>query len=401
MLYDALAGREGLGKTTFLDRNRTLAALPTVRAEGLRGGVQYWDGQFDDARLALALARTASRLGACVANYMPATSLVREGVRITGVRVQDAESGQRFELKTRCVVNATGVWVDEVRRLDNPGAPRMVTASQGVHLVVHRDFLPGDHALLVPRTADGRVLFVIPWLGKTLLGTTDTPGRERAVEPRPLEKEVAFILEEASRCLARAPTRGDVLSVWVGLRPLVQPVHSSERKTKNLSREHTVEVSKFGLVTVTGGKWTTYRAMAEDVLEECFHAGLLARREGGVTESLPLVGAVATGVPISAAPGPHLYGSEAEELAALPGADRELAPGFTEAMVRFAVRAEYARSVEDVLGRRSRLLFLDAKLAASLARAVAAILVEESEGFDAAASAHDFEQLAAQYQLAP
>lgn len=398
-LYDALAGKSALGDTVFLNRARTLDAVPALRAEGLRGGVKYWDGQFDDARLAIALARTAERLGACVANYMPAISLVRDQHRIAGVRVQDVESGRRFELKTRCVVNAAGVWVDEVRRLDESAAGRLVRASQGVHLVVDRSLFPGDHALTMPRTADGRILFAIPWLGKTLLGTTDTADRELSLEPRPLAAEIDFILDEAGRWLARAPSRSDVRSAWVGLRPLVMSGDAGDRTTKSLSREHVVTVSRHGLVTVTGGKWTTYRAMAEDVLEECFRAGLLARRAGGVTADLPLVGASATGVPISAPPGLHLYGSEAEEVAALPGTNRELAPGFTEAMVRFAARHEHARTVEDVLARRSRLLFLDANLAASLARAVAAILVEEIEGFDAAASAYAFEQLAASYQL--
>jgi len=326
-------------------------------------------------------------------------AVIHEAGRTTGISVEDVETGRRIDLRAHCVVNATGAWVDEVRRLDDPAVPPMVMTSQGVHLVVDRSFLPGDHALLMPRTADGRVLFAIPWLGKTLLGTTDTPGRELSAEPMALDAEVDFILREAARYLATPPGRGDIRSLWVGLRPLVMPDASRDRKTKSISREHTVSVSRSGLVTVTGGKWTTYRAMAEDVLEECFRSGQLARREAGVTRTLLLAGSAATGIPISAPPGLHLYGSDAATVTALPGADRELAPGFTEAMVRFAARHEYARSVEDVLARRSRLLFLDAALAGSLAGAVAAILVEElGEGFDAATSAHEFEELAKKYR---
>ena len=401
VLYDLLAGRAGLGKTQFLSRDKTLRLSPTARQTGLRGGVKYWDGQFDDARLAIALARTANERGACVVNYCKAVELLRGAGQVSGVVVEDAETSRRFELRSRCVINATGVWVDHIREMDSPGGAQMVAPSQGVHLVVDREFLPTDHALLLPDTADGRVLFAIPWLGKTLLGTTDTPRQDLVYEPRAFEQEIEFILRESARYLSKAPTRKDVRSIWVGLRPLVRPVESHGGKTKAISREHTVVISKSGLVTVTGGKWTTYRAMAEDVLEECFARKFLPRRDPGATTHLRLAGAPESSVvPVSAPPGLHLYGSDASTVGALPGAARELAPGFTEAMVRFAVRYEFARSVEDVLARRSRLLFLDAALAASLAQDVAAILAEElGESFDAAGSVREFEGLAKQYQL--
>jgi glycerol-3-phosphate dehydrogenase len=280
-------------------------------------------------------------------------------------------------------------------------APRgdLVAPSQGVHLVVERDFLPGGHAILVPKTRDGRVLFAVPWLGKTILGTTDSPRSDLAQEPEPFREEIDFILGEAGRYLARAPARGDVRSVWVGLRPLVRAPNEDPGDTKALSREHAVLVERSGLVTVTGGKWTTYRAMAEDVLAHCAKSGLLPARAAGVTASLPLVGAQATGAhPLTDAPGLHLYGSEATLVQSLPGAEAELAPGLSEAMVRFAVRHEYARSVEDALARRSRLLFLDARLAAAVAPRVAEVLAEElGEAFDAARSLRDFTRLAAQY----
>ncbi|HEX6704359.1 MAG TPA: glycerol-3-phosphate dehydrogenase/oxidase [Albitalea sp.] len=410
-MYDALAGRQGLGDTQFLSAAQTLALLPTLRRDGLTGGVKYWDGQFDDARLAVALARTALSQGACVLNHCPATALLRENGKVGGLVCEDRESGERFELRARCVVNATGVWVDAVRDMDlEPGAPRrapMVAPSQGVHLVVDREFLPTDHALLIPKTQDGRVLFAVPWMGKTVLGTTDTPADELAAEPAPFHGEVEFILGEAARCLARAPTRADVRSVWVGLRPLVRPSDEEGASTKSISREHTVIVGRSGLVTVTGGKWTTYRAMAEDVLERCVEAGLLDARPGSATAYLPLVGAPKRSAEsLTQSPGEHLYGTEADILSALPGADRWLwregGGGLSEAMVRFAARFEMAREVEDVLARRSRLLFLDAKRASSLTDEVAAVLREElGARFDATASASSFKSLAAHYRRLP
>jgi glycerol-3-phosphate dehydrogenase len=251
----------------------------------------------------------------------------------------------------------------------------------------------------VPKTRDGRVLFAVPWLGKTILGTTDTPRADLPLEPEPFKEEIEFILGESARILARAPTRADVRSVWVGMRPLVRPPNEDPGDTKALSREHAVLVERSGLVTVTGGKWTTYRAMAEDVLAHCMAGGLLPSRPAGATVALPLAGAPQTSThALSEAPGLHLYGTEAPLVQSLPGAERELAPGFSEAMVRFAARYEYARSVEDVLARRSRLLFLDARLAAEVAPRVAALLEEElGEGFDAARSLREFTQLAARY----
>ncbi len=401
--YDLLAGPAGLGRTEFLGADRTLALLPNVRVHGLKGGVLYWDGQFDDARLALALARTAAAQGALLLNYCPVTGLLHEGGRVAGVRLRDGETDREHSLRARCVVNATGVWVDELRRLDAAAAGRsvepMVAPSQGVHVVVDRSFWPSEHALLVPKTADGRVLFAVPWLGKTILGTTDTPRGDLPREPRPFAEELDFILRESARYLARAPQRADVRSTWVGLRPLVKPPQEDGASTKALSREHTVLVGGSGLVTVTGGKWTTYRAMAEDVLQQCQQAGLLPALAPSRTDKLPLVGTPGAAggrrPAISAPQGPHTYGADWPAVAALPGADRVLGVGVSEAMVRFAARHEYARTVEDVLARRVRLLFLDAAQAEALAPAVAALLDEET-GVDPQLSA--FLALAREYQ---
>lgn len=388
-LYDALAGRAGLGKTDFLGRAATLSMLPGVQPQGLRGGVRYWDGQFDDARLALALARTAAVHGALLVNYCPVTGLIHDGSRVAGVQCRDSFTGRAWRVRARCVVNATGVWVDDLRQMDAaPGGANaspvepLVSPSQGLHLVVDRDFLGSDDALMVPKTRDGRVLFAVPWLGKLILGTTDTPRQHPEREPLPLESEIDFILDEAARYLRRAPTRRDIRSAWVGLRPLVTPPSDAAQHTKAISREHTILTSASGLVTVTGGKWTTYRAMAQDVLAECARQGLVKTASECPTQALRLVGAATinpgTPVPLSHPPGLHLYGSEQQAVQSLPGSGHWLAEGLSEAMVRFAARHEYAVTVEDVLARRSRLLFLDAALAAELAPRVAGILQEET-----------------------
>ncbi len=424
-LYDLLAGRAGLGATEFLSKAKTLRLLPTAKPEGLSGGVKYWDGQFDDARLALALAKTAASHGALLINYCAATQLLYEGDKVSGLQVQDNETGRQYCIQAHCVINAAGVWVDQFRQQDGDAMQRpvkaMVAPSQGVHLVVDKSFFPGDHALLVPKTQDGRVLFAVPWLGKVILGTTDTPRNDLAREPVPFAQEIEFILREAAQYLTRAPQRSDVLSVWVGLRPLVKPQGDDASNTQALSREHTILVSKSGLVTVTGGKWTTYRAMAEDVLQRAFDARLLSARAGGITADWPLVGTPVRGAAsanvsapsglhttpapharISAPWGLHLYGSEAQSVQALPGAGIALddtdSGGLTQAMVLYAARYEYARTVEDVLARRARLLFLDARLASRLAPKVASLLQQET-GVDPQLAT--FMALAAQYLHLP
>lgn len=376
-LYDLLAGKAGLGRTEFLSRAEALQALPGVQDRGLRGGVQYWDGQFDDARLALALARTAEAAGGRLFNHLEVTALQAEG-GLTRATLRDRLGGVDRFIRARCVVNATGVWVDALRHA--AGTPsRMVSPSQGVHVVVDRDFLPGRHALLVPRTRDGRVLFAVPWLGKLILGTTDTPRSDLPREPDAFAEELEFILSEAGQALSRPVRRRDIRSLWVGLRPLVARPATADGETRSLSREHTIVIDG-RMVTVTGGKWTTYRAMADDVMERCFSAGLLPVRPAGRTERHVLLGAseAATApTPLHAAPGMHLFGSEAREVSA-SGSDAVIGMGLTDAMVRHAFRREHARTVEDVLARRWRALFLDAAEAARMAPAVAAILDQEA-----------------------
>ncbi len=372
-LYDVLSGGHAMAASHSLSRQEVIAALPGLRRAGLCGGIRYWDGQFDDARLAITLMRTATDLGATCLNYLPLTGLLKTGGRITGARLRDAETGEEFEIAARVVINATGVHADRVRRLDDPAVAPLLTPSQGIHLVVDADFLPGRQALMIPETEDGRVMFAIPWQGKVLLGTTDTPRPElqQLDNPQPLVAEIDFLLRTAAKVLTRPPTRADIRSVFAGLRPLIHPDSTDHRTTAALSREHAVLVSAGGLVTLAGGKWTTYRLMAEHAVARAAEvAGLPA--EPCPTRTLKLHGCPADA-------GSDVYGTDAPLLAALPGHDRPLHPAlpYSEAMVRFAIRQEAARTIEDVLARRTRALFLDAAAAATTIERVAEIFAEE------------------------
>jgi len=362
MLYDALAGRHGLGKTRLLSARSVRERLPTIAPQRLKGGVLYFDGQFDDARLALALARTAVGHDAVVVNYVKCTGLLKEQGRIAGLRAADAGTAGEYVMRARVVINATGVFVDGLRRQDRPDSAPLVRPSQGVHLVLEREFLPGDSALLIPRTSDGRVLFAVPWLGRVIVGTTDTPVPETSLEPRPLDEEVRFLLAHAARYLTKPPSPADVLCVYAGLRPLVS--HGAGAKTAELSREDLIEVSASGLVTITGGKWTTYRQMAEDVVTRAERCAGLVRR-GCVTDVLALEDDLEPAVDALAAAEPALA--------------RLLHPRlpYRHADVVWAVREAMARTVEDVLARRTRALFLDARASIEAADDVAALMARE------------------------
>ncbi|HEX5802325.1 MAG TPA: glycerol-3-phosphate dehydrogenase/oxidase [Azospira sp.] len=375
-LYDLLAGARNIEASRALDRRQLLAELPGLQAGALVGGVRYWDAQFDDARLAVALMRTAVGHGATCLNYLPVRGFLKAAGGIRGVHAEDAESGECFELRARIVINAAGVYADRVRQLDDPAAAALLAPSQGIHLVVDAGFLPGNGALLVPETEDGRVVFAIPWQGRLLLGTTDTARDDLPDEPQPFAEEVDFLLRTVAGVLAAPPQRRDIRSAFAGLRPLLDPLRSGSggnraARPAALSREHALQVDASGLLTVTGGKWTTYRWMAEQVIDR---AAVLAGLPAAVcaTRELRLHGCDA--VPDS---GP--YGSEAGLLAALPGATVALHPELphSEAMVRFALRHEGARTIEDVLARRTRALFVDAAAAAAAIPRVAEIVAEE------------------------
>jgi glycerol-3-phosphate dehydrogenase len=355
-LYNMLAGKYGFGASRILSRDETLERLPNINTEGLRGGVVYFDGQFDDSRLLINLVQTASEQGAVLLNYARVTE-----VKSHGVRFRDMESGEEFSVEAKVVVNATGPFTDDVRRMADPSAAPIIAPSQGVHLVLDGSFLAGDSAIMVPHTSDGRVMFAIPWHGHTLVGTTDTPVSEVSLEPVALAQEIEFLLDTASRYLAKKPQRSDVTSVFAGIRPLVREGDSAS--TAALSRGHTIRVEPSGMITVCGGKWTTYRNMAEDCVNHAAKAGGLEERPC-VTEFLDIHGQ--------------------------PAAD-----------ALQAVREEMARTVEDVLARRTRALFLNAREAIAMAPQVAAVMAREL-GRDAeweAAQIRAFEEIARGYVL--
>jgi glycerol-3-phosphate dehydrogenase len=377
-VYDMLAGKYGFGRSLLLSTEEVLERIPTLEREGLRGGVLYHDGQFDDSRLLVNLVQTAAEQGACVLNYARVTGLAKDADGfVTGLGFQDEESGESHTLAARCVINATGPFCDEVRRLDESGAAPMIAPSQGVHLVLPREFLPRDTAIMVPHTRDGRVMFAIPWHDHVVVGTTDTPIPTVSLEPRPLDHEVDFILETASGYLAQRPTRADILSVFTGIRPLVKAGDSSS--TAALSRDHTLHISKSGLLTITGGKWTTYRKMAEDCVD---HAIVLARltERPCVTKDLHVHGFHRQAEQFGPLAG---YGSDAIGLGDLMREDPALARPLHSALricgaqVVWAARHEMARTLDDVLARRTRALYLNAKAALEMAPAVAELLAKE------------------------
>lgn len=377
-IYDLLAGKRNLHRSRLISRFEALTHAPNLKRADLRGGVLYFDGQFDDSRLAITLMRTLEVQGGVALNHAPVTGLVKDNHRVVGATFRDDETGEVQTVRAAVVINATGVFVDGIRRMETADVQPMLSLSQGVHVVVSRKFLSGDCALMVPKTEDGRVLFAVPWLDHVLIGTTDTAVSNASVEPRALPQEVDFILRTAARYLDVAPTRADVQSVFAGLRPLVKTEENAE--TKALSREHVIRVGDGGMVTLTGGKWTTYRRMGSDTVNKAVQlAGLPVRPS--VTEGLRLQG-WAEDLPRN-----HwqVYGSDLAEVKALAGADVLLHDElpYTEAEVRWAVRYEQARTVEDVLSRRTRALLLNARASLVAAPRVADILAEEL-GRDAA-----------------
>ena len=401
-LYDRLSGKLSIGHTRYLNKAKANELLEGVKPEKLRNGVCYYDGQFDDARLAVNLAQTAIEHGAAVMNYCEVIALDKDSNgKINGVKVRDNLSGDEFAVKARCVINATGVFANEINRMDDPNSLDGIVPSQGVHIVIDRDFLPGDAALMVPKTSDGRVLFAVPWHGKLVVGTTDTLVKEAEYEPRPLEQEIEFILNTAKDYLVKAPTRADVRSVFVGLRPLAAPKDSG-KSTKEVSRSHKVHVTPSGMVDIIGGKWTTYRQMAEDAVDAAIKEQILPEKACQTTE-LKIHGHAPADM------GNHLgyYGSDRAAIEALAQSDAKAGSKihpdhpFLYAEALWAVREEMAQTLEDVLARRIRLLFLDARAASEAAEEVARYIATEL-GKDeswAREQAEDFRKLCAQYHF--
>jgi len=383
-LYDLLAGGLSLGRSKYQSRKKTQEHLPTIRIDGLKGGVIYHDGQFDDSRLAINLAQTCVENGGCPVNRMSVTGVLHgTNGKVCGVQVKDLMSDKTYEVKARAVVNATGIFVDRIMKMDVPAHEHMVQPSQGIHLVLDRSFLQSDYAMMIPETDDGRVLFAVPWHDKVVVGTTDTVREKTELEPQALEEEIEFILKTAGRYMNRKPQRSDVLSVFAGLRPLAAPKKEG-KSTKEISRSHKIFVSVNHLITITGGKWTTYRKMAEDTVDKAIRLNLLEKREC-VTKNLPIHGYKADP---DLSNHLYIYGSDIAAIKALMTTDASLAEklhpkyDYTVAEVVWAVREEMALDVEDVLARRVRLLFLDARVAVEVAPKVARIIAREL-GYDA------------------
>ena len=380
-VYDLLAGKYGFGKSRLLSREETLERLPTIQTEGLRGGVIYYDGQFDDTRLLIHLADTAADQGAVLLNYAPVVEITRGADGFAdGVGALDSETGRRMKIAARVVVNAAGIFADEVRRLAEPEVEAMIAPSQGIHLVFEQSFLRGNTAIMVPHTSDGRVLFAIPWHEHTVVGTTDTAIDAPSYNPLPFEEEIQFILDTAAQYLSRPPQRSDVLSVYVGIRPLVK-AGAATSKTSALSRDHTIHIDNSGLLTIVGGKWTTYRHMAEDCVNHAITLGELSDVPSA-TQNLKIHG-YKQGV--DSLNSLDAYGSDADAILAMAAADKRLAQRLHPALpyiaaeVVWGVREEMARTLDDMLSRRTRALFLNARAAIEMAPAVAKLMAQELE----------------------
>ena len=377
-LYDRIAGKLSLGRSGFISAKETLEKLPGIKSKGLKGGVLYHDGQFDDARLAINLAQTIIELKGEVINYMSVTGLVKDASgKVKGAELFDIEQQVTYTVNAKAVVNATGVFVDDILQMDKPGSAKTICASQGIHLVLDRSFLPSEHALMIPETSDGRVLFCVPWHDKLVVGTTDTPVDTISREPVALEKEIQFILNTAAQYLTVKPERKHVLSVFAGLRPLSAPQHE-EQQTKEISRSHKIIVSPGRLFTMLGGKWTTYRKMGEDMINKIEKESGWPSKNNS-TKKLLIHGCTNSNAgwndPL------YFYGTDLEkityQISRYPAGWLSEALHIHEEQVRWAVRHEMARTVEDVLSRRTRALLLDAKESRRIAAQVAALMANE------------------------
>ena len=381
-LYDWLAGGRGFGRSHGIGSGDVHQRLPGLADVAAGGGVVYHDGQFDDTRLLIGMARTAAEQGACLINYVSVTALQKDAQgKITGADLLDHESGDSLAVTARCVINATGPFCDELRQLDDQQNQPLIETSQGVHLTLPRRFFPGDTAMIVPETSDGRVLFIIPWHEHVIVGTTDTSIPEPVAEPKPQSSELAFLLQTASQYLRQSPTLDDVLSIFTGIRPLVRDDTSS--RTASLSRDHKIAVSESGLLTITGGKWTTVRKMSEDCVDRAIKLAGLEQRPCE-TASLKLHG-YADGQPTAELPSDwhRVYGSDWQQIEQLQAERPELSQRlhselpYLGAEIVWAVRSEMARQLEDVLARRMRALFLNAQAAIEMAPQVAQLMAEE------------------------
>lgn len=380
-IYDLLAGSLSLGRSKYISKKKTIELLPTVEQKGLVNGVIYHDGQFDDSRLAINLAQTAVEKGACILNYTKVINLLKDDKnQVIGVLVEDKQTGEKKEIKGKVIVNATGVFTNSIMKMNDKVYKKYIVPSQGIHLVFDKSFLPSDYALMVPKTSDGRVLFAVPWHDKIIVGTTDTLIKSHSLEPIALESEIEFVLETAQRFLAKKPTRADVLSVFAGLRPLAAPEEEG-KSTKEVSRSHKIFVSETGLITITGGKWTTYRKIAEDIIDKAISEKKLPKKECK-TEHLSIHGNQKTST-LDREHHLYVYGSDITKITELQDKEPELKEkihpnyDFTMAEVAWAIRYEMAQTLDDILARRVRLLYLDTRAAIASSEKVATLLAKE------------------------
>lgn len=380
-LYDLLAGNRSLGQSKLISKKKTIELLPTIEKNGLKNGVLYHDGQFDDARFAINLAQTAAEMGACVLNYTKVIHLLKNTQnQVTGVAIIDQETLEKHSIHGKIIINATGVFTNTIMKLNDLVYKKYVVPSQGIHLVLDASFLPGQTALMIPKTTDGRVLFVVPWHNKIIVGTTDTLIEKESIQPIALESEIDFVLNNAQFYLEKKPTRADILSVFAGLRPLAAPDNNGQN-TKEISRSHKILLSDTGLITITGGKWTTYRKIAQDAIDTAIKTHKIDKKNC-VTQNLSIHGNQPTN---DCDRENHLYihGSDLPALLKLqenePELKEKLHPDydFSLAEVVWAIRYEMARTIDDVLARRTRLLFLDAKAALECSEKVGRLLAEE------------------------
>lgn len=377
-IYDMLAGKAGFGPSKFLSKEETIESIPTVEVKGLRSGVIYHDGQFNDSRLLINLVQTATEQGATMLNYVKAVSLTKENESLTGIEAQDIETGSTFNIKAKVIINATGVFTDSVRKMDNKLSQDIMTSSQGVHLVLDKSFLPGNSGIMVPHTQDGRVLFAVPWRDRTLIGTTDTLVNNYPLEPIPTESEITFLLEHAAKYLTKDPQRSDVKSVFAGLRPLVIS-SNNEDDTASISRDHSITISKSKLISIAGGKWTTYRRMGEDAIDQAILIGDLTPSDS-ISSTLQIHGYHKNSHNYG-----HLsiYGSDANKIKELLNEKDEyrelLHPEhpIRKGEIIWAIRNEMTKNIEDFLARRTQLLILDAKASIDSAPIVARIMAKE------------------------
>jgi glycerol-3-phosphate dehydrogenase len=375
-LYDWISGHLSLGTSVFISRKKVLEKLPGIISKNLVGGVLYHDGQFDDARLAINLAQTIFDKGGYAVNYMKVIDLIKEEEKVGGVIVLDTESNEQYTIKSKAVINATGIFADDILQMDKPDTKKNIAVSQGIHLVLDKKFFPGDDAMMIPQTSDGRVLFIVPWHNKLLMGTTDTPVRNISLEPVALEAEIQFILQTAATYLTESPTRNDILSVFAGLRPLAAP-EKEDSNTKEISRSHKILISESGMFSIIGGKWTTYRKMGEDMIDR-IEKEMQWKHIPSSTASLHIHGYTMQFDPTDPL---YYYGSDETFIKKIieESGDEWISKKLqlSKAQIVWAIREEMARTVEDVLSRRSRALLLDAKESISINPLVAKVMAQE------------------------